>query len=183
MCFGCSKEPSHWDSSFEYPQHMFWLRNKKDNFTLRTLIWRPWHCVVSFRMTLYPLRSTGSTQEYRKTFGHDWNIVAQSVVSLIADPGVVRTWSHTFVDIDREIFSTVIILHLLIPWAKVFMIIHEFRILRLTFPSTVQLSKHFEGKIVIIFLPSNLNMFWVLKRIVSLRPFFWVPTTYVLVEK
>ena len=27
--FGCSKEPSHWDDSFEYPQHMFWLRNKK----------------------------------------------------------------------------------------------------------------------------------------------------------
>ena len=27
--FGCSKEPSHWDGSFEHPQHMFWLRNKK----------------------------------------------------------------------------------------------------------------------------------------------------------
>ena len=31
MCFGCSKEPSHRDGSFEYPQHMFWLRNKKKN--------------------------------------------------------------------------------------------------------------------------------------------------------
>ena len=36
MCFVCSKEPSHRDHSFEYlhrsfeyPQHMFWLRNKK----------------------------------------------------------------------------------------------------------------------------------------------------------
>ena len=29
ICFGCSKEPSHWDGSFEHPQHMFWLRNKK----------------------------------------------------------------------------------------------------------------------------------------------------------
>ena len=29
MCFGCSKEPSHRDGSFEYPLHMFWLRNKK----------------------------------------------------------------------------------------------------------------------------------------------------------
>ena len=28
MCFGCSKEPSHRDGSFEYPQHMFWLRKK-----------------------------------------------------------------------------------------------------------------------------------------------------------
>ena len=32
MCFGCSKEQSHQDGSFEYPQHMFWLRNKKINF-------------------------------------------------------------------------------------------------------------------------------------------------------
>ena len=29
---------SHWDSSFEYPQHMFWMMNKKINFQLRTLI-------------------------------------------------------------------------------------------------------------------------------------------------
>ena len=29
MCFGCSKEPFHRDGSFEYPQHMFWLRNMK----------------------------------------------------------------------------------------------------------------------------------------------------------
>ena len=27
---------------FEYPQHiMFWLRNKKNNFQIRTFIWRP----------------------------------------------------------------------------------------------------------------------------------------------
>ena len=31
MCFECSKELSHWDSSLEYPQHMYWLRNKKKN--------------------------------------------------------------------------------------------------------------------------------------------------------
>ena len=42
MCLGCSKEPSHGDGSFEYPQHMFWLRNKKNNFQLRTLIWGAW---------------------------------------------------------------------------------------------------------------------------------------------
>ena len=29
ICFGCSKEPSH---PFEYPQHMFLLRNRKNNF-------------------------------------------------------------------------------------------------------------------------------------------------------
>ena len=38
ICFGCSKEPSHWDGSFEYPQHMFWLRNKKIKFLVRTLM-------------------------------------------------------------------------------------------------------------------------------------------------
>ena len=41
MCFRCSKEPSHQDGSFEYPQHMFWLRNKKDTFLLRSLILGP----------------------------------------------------------------------------------------------------------------------------------------------
>ena len=30
ICFGCSKEPSHRDVSFEYPLQMFWLRNKKN---------------------------------------------------------------------------------------------------------------------------------------------------------
>ena len=29
------------DGSFEYPQHMFWLRNKKNNFQLCILIWGP----------------------------------------------------------------------------------------------------------------------------------------------
>ena len=31
ICCGCSEEPS------QYPQHMFWLRNKKNKFSLRTL--------------------------------------------------------------------------------------------------------------------------------------------------
>ena len=38
MCFGCPKEPSQCDSSFEYPQHMFWLRNKKTYLPIHTLI-------------------------------------------------------------------------------------------------------------------------------------------------
>ena len=37
ICFVCSKEPTHRDGSFECPQHMFWLRNKKVKFSLRTL--------------------------------------------------------------------------------------------------------------------------------------------------
>ena len=32
MCFGCSKEPSHQDGSFEYPQDMFWFRSKTNIF-------------------------------------------------------------------------------------------------------------------------------------------------------
>ena len=36
ICFGCSKEPSHRGGSFEYPQHMFGLRNKKNNFLVQT---------------------------------------------------------------------------------------------------------------------------------------------------
>ena len=31
MCFGYSKELSHREGSFEYPQHMFWMRNKEKN--------------------------------------------------------------------------------------------------------------------------------------------------------
>ena len=36
--FGCSKEPSHWNSSFEYPQHKFWLRNKKIKVRLLNIL-------------------------------------------------------------------------------------------------------------------------------------------------
>ena len=39
ICFGCSKEPSQRDGSFEFPQRIVWLRNKKINFYfLRTLM-------------------------------------------------------------------------------------------------------------------------------------------------
>ena len=42
MRFGAQKNRLiDWDGSFEYPQHMFWLRNKKNNFQLHILIWRP----------------------------------------------------------------------------------------------------------------------------------------------
>ena len=37
MCFGCSKEQSHGDDSFEYPLHMFWLKNKKIIFNYTPL--------------------------------------------------------------------------------------------------------------------------------------------------
>ena len=40
MCFECSKEPSHRDGSFEYPQgHNIWFF-LRIHFQMRTLIWR-----------------------------------------------------------------------------------------------------------------------------------------------
>ena len=45
------------------------------------------------------------------------------------------------------------------------------------------INKNFERKNFNIFLAINLNMFWVQKRTVSLRQFFCVPKTYVLVAK
>ena len=42
ICFGCSKELSHWDGSFEYPQHMFWLRNKKKYFSIMHSYLKAW---------------------------------------------------------------------------------------------------------------------------------------------
>ena len=50
MCFGCSKEPSHQDGSLEYPQHMFWMRNKEYSFPKHTLMWRP-VCVCIYNMS------------------------------------------------------------------------------------------------------------------------------------
>ena len=38
---GAQKNPSHWDGSFEYPQHMFWLRNKKKYFSVNHFNERP----------------------------------------------------------------------------------------------------------------------------------------------
>ena len=40
--FWCSKEVSHWDSSFECPQNMLLLRNKKINFSYTLLSRGPW---------------------------------------------------------------------------------------------------------------------------------------------
>ena len=59
MCFWCSKEPSQRDSSldgsFEYQQHMFWLRNKKNNFQLHTLIWGPVSKFVFLNKNIFDL--------------------------------------------------------------------------------------------------------------------------------
>ena len=42
ICFGCIKEPSHWDGSFEYPQHMFfWELRKTKSLMWLLLKWQP----------------------------------------------------------------------------------------------------------------------------------------------
>ena len=41
MCFGGSKEPSHRDGSFEYQQHMFWLRKIIFSYTLLSMCVNP----------------------------------------------------------------------------------------------------------------------------------------------
>ena len=79
MCFRCSTEPSHLDCSFEYPQHMFWLRNKKIICLVHTLnknnfknallsggliIWRPDECEVGIKKSVphdHRLSSLGIT--------------------------------------------------------------------------------------------------------------------------
>ena len=38
ICFGCSKKTSHLAGSFEHLEHILWLRNKKINFVLRTVL-------------------------------------------------------------------------------------------------------------------------------------------------
>ena len=56
MCFGCSKELSHWDGSFEYPRYMFWLRIKKIIFSYALLsgglsITEDWVCSLTAFLT------------------------------------------------------------------------------------------------------------------------------------
>ena len=43
VCFGCSKEPSRRDGSFEYPQHTFSLRNRKIQIYFPSLIYSQAH--------------------------------------------------------------------------------------------------------------------------------------------
>ena len=59
MCLGCPKEPSHRDGSFEYPLHMFWLRNKKKKI-FYTLLSGTLHIVCKRGFLLLKTRTLGS---------------------------------------------------------------------------------------------------------------------------
>ena len=63
ICHGCSKEPSHWDGSFEYPQHMFWLWNMKMKLILLNLPF--WRATKNKIMCVLSGHSTFNTQKYR----------------------------------------------------------------------------------------------------------------------
>ena len=71
ICLGCSKELSHRDGSFEYPQHMFWLRNNRISLKVHTLIWRsePVHIFSNLELSnniserIGPLACTRSIDE------------------------------------------------------------------------------------------------------------------------
>ena len=123
MYIGCSKEPSHLDSSFEYPQHMFWSRKKKNYFSLHTLIWRPeeGRTILFLTYLTHKLLAVKRIVSMRHTYDHQKHTGPRSAVGkclatnvcLTADPGVassIPAWYHTFVEIDNEIISTVILL-------------------------------------------------------------------------
>ena len=84
--FGCSKEPSHWHSSLEYPQHMFWLRNKKIIFLIALLT------KGLLQTTLYHeskyMKADQTAPWEQPDLGTYCCLVGQSVASPTTDPGV-----------------------------------------------------------------------------------------------
>ena len=81
ICFGCSKELSHWDGSYEYSQHMFWFIflfvpiNCNDLCYVKvlvrwfTLTWKAWGNFLKYSSSL-------QTIVYQR---HNANIQDQSV--------------------------------------------------------------------------------------------------------
>ena len=87
MCFGCSKEPSHWDSSFEYLQHMFGMRNEENRFPKHTLIWRPGlFCIfmlwLMLIIVLFSRRVNTTSYWTTVSMGQQWTMFYILVISL-----------------------------------------------------------------------------------------------------
>ena len=99
MCFGCSKEPSHWDGSFEYPQHMFWLRKKKSFFSYAL-----WSGLLLFKHTHggtwgpYPPPPEKS-QKY-SFFKHVWSRSPEKLRSYRAS---IQCWVVTSTPAERHL--------------------------------------------------------------------------------
>ena len=83
MCFGCSKEPSHRDGSFEYPQHMFWFRNKKNNFSYALLSWGLIYAAFHMGLPCLPMYLfRGFLSSKGKSFGSVFFILIFGIFSL-----------------------------------------------------------------------------------------------------
>ena len=67
---GCSKKPSHWDGSFEHPQHMFWLRNKNIIFRYTLLSGGLCDCGISWSYTLAFYQNKLANEEFKYTDPH-----------------------------------------------------------------------------------------------------------------
>ena len=173
MCFGCSKEPSHWDGSFEYPQHMFWLRNK-----------------ISFS---YAVLSGGLSMTYRMTYrneqqmkGHGISTIPQKRYLLWHEEHLTLCMLANFSCSDKYCKGTPI-------WQRFIPVKFDeiLLVLELGTHSCMNWLKHvsFDNKSSglqmsvypkIIFLISKpKHMLWVLKRAVLMKRFFCAPKTYV----
>ena len=78
---------AHWDGSFEYPQHIFWLRNKKIVFLLCTLNKRPvlrslLHKKMLLKNTFHLMFSTIFT-----AMALEFQILSHITLCLLASPG------------------------------------------------------------------------------------------------
>ena len=54
---------------FEYSQHMFWLKNKKNNFQVRTLIWRPVRNILSALLKTFKTKKMIAQDKPKIIFG------------------------------------------------------------------------------------------------------------------
>ena len=116
------RRPSHWDSSFEYPQHTFWLWNKKVFFSYalltKVLVKCKLFALLDFQESLNKLHDTlwGRSNFYfiftivffislQTTDSHkyamlDWNSLKWTITMAwpCADPNGV-TWTSVFVNV------------------------------------------------------------------------------------
>ena len=94
MCFGCSKEPSHWEGSFEYPQHMFWLRNKKNNFQICA-----WSTLFApgfptQQQISHPTISLNCFIKHTNSNSEDVDLVNEAIPNLISEPALTFNDKH-----------------------------------------------------------------------------------------
>ena len=79
MCFGCSKEPSHWGGSFEYPHHTSYLLQKWEKLFSNTYLEAclKKHSDQSFKCLLF-LSAFISSPEPSEILVFQWSVLAVS---------------------------------------------------------------------------------------------------------